>query len=162
MASVPAWHHSPQVDLTGLKAFSLCQLMWSVLIVAILASVRLMWLFHKESSVGMSESQEDDKEHMYESVICGHNNDNNFLSPFTGEFHHPVRVVLHLPPHPICALYWLIHAETSISSLKKSWGASAPKLKPLAVQWLSSNLCKVGSYVAIGVIQSKVAVLNHP
>ena len=30
---------------------------------------------------------------------------------------------------------------------KNSWGASAPKLELLAVQWLSSNLCKVGSYV---------------
>ena len=37
--------------------------------------------------------------------------------------------------------------------LKNSWGASAPKLELLAVQWSSSNLCKVGSYVAIGVIQ---------
>ena len=45
--------------------------------------------------------------------------------------------------------------KTSISSLKNSWGASAPKLELLAVQWLSSNLYKVGSYVAIGVIQSK-------
>ena len=39
---------------------------------------------------------------------------------------------------------------------------SAPKLELLAVQWLHSNLCKVDSYVAIGVIQSKVAVLYHP
>ena len=52
--------------------------------------------------------------------------------------------------------------DTSILSLKNSWGASAPKLELLAVQWSSSNLCEVGSYVAIGVIQSKVAVLNHP
>ena len=36
------------------------------------------------------------------------------------------------------------------------------KLELHAVQWLSSNLCKVGSYLAIGVIQFKVAVLNHP
>ena len=45
---------------------------------------------------------------------------------------------------------------------KSSWGTSASKLKLLAVQWLSSYLSKVGSYVAIGVIQSKVAVSNHP
>ena len=32
----------------------------------------------------------------------------------------------------------------------------------LAIQWSSSNLFKVDSYVAIGVIQCKVAVLNHP
>ena len=35
------------------------------------------------------------------------------------------------------------------SSLKNLWDASAPKLELLAVQWSSSNLCKVGSYVAI-------------
>ena len=29
---------------------------------------------------------------------------------------------------------------TSISSLKKSWGASDPKLEILAVQWLCTNL----------------------
>ena len=56
---------------------------------------------------------------------------------------------------------WLVADDdpttTSISSLKTSWGASAPKLGLLAVQWSGSNLCKVGSYVAIGVIQSKVA-----
>ena len=59
------------------------------------------------------------------------------------------------------------HAEKkqtkkSIWSLKTSWGASASNLELLAVQWLSSNLSKVGSYVAIGGIQSKVAVSNHP
>ena len=41
---------------------------------------------------------------------------------------------------------------------KKLVGPSIPKLELLAVQWLSSNLCKVDSCVAIGVIQSKVAV----